>query len=371
MDNKTPDNKQEFKWNDELVKEFVEGAIRVQNSMPHEVSLDLGILHFKKSKEHKVEEKRIESIAIQKWYDTYGASLDKWTGEMFDEYYNSGMQIEQFRKSKLPTSLKQKTYTQSEVDAIRKETWAAARNMFRIRIPHNGLEYGDIQFKYKELSDYLSSLNPNNSEPLSDSIPTLDVNTKDKMAIKFIETDSQFLEANASCYEDWYYMPHWFQKIKHGIYKIYSLAELPKRLKEDLLQLRGEQPVPENKPQESKQDSKGYEIVEHGYIQSNGFAPDKQYISKVCRLSDGEVFSVGLNNNGKIIEKFFEGWNGMEIHYTDGSASLLLEETKLPLTEQPKPRQMWNKHTGIHDESVLCTGMKCQEYNPLNKEHKI
>jgi len=69
----------------------------------------------------------------------------------------------------------------------------------------------------------------------------------EKMAIKFVETDSTLLESTAAKYEDWYYMPFWFQKIKHGIYKTYSINELPERLKEDLLQLRGE-PEAKDKP---------------------------------------------------------------------------------------------------------------------------
>lgn len=50
----------------------------------------------------------------------------------------------------------------------------------------------------------------------------------------------------------------------------------------------------------------------------------------VLRKSDKQTFTVGQFNNGKTIEKFFIGWNGMEIHYTDGSGSLLLEEPYLP-----------------------------------------
>jgi hypothetical protein len=49
-----------FQWTDELVKEFVEGAIKVQNSMPHDVSLDKGIRHFKQSKSTPKEDKKVE-----------------------------------------------------------------------------------------------------------------------------------------------------------------------------------------------------------------------------------------------------------------------------------------------------------------------
>ncbi len=108
-------------------------------------------------------------------------------------------------------------------------------------------------------------------------------------------------------------------------------------------------------------------------------------INSILRKEDSVTFTVGATNNGKIIEKFFKGWNGMEIHYTDGSASLLMEETCLPqkLTEtvtlkaSPSntftntPRQMWNKECGIHDEGKSCINNRCEEYNPLDKRHTI
>lgn len=192
---------------------------------------------------------------------------------------------------------------------------------------------------------------------------------EEKMAIKFIETDSQFLEANASCYEDWYYMPFWFQKIAPCIYKRYSISEIPKRLKEDLLQLRGEQPVPENKPQESKQDSKGWEIVSYinpniitdipnGNIEKpNGIAVIRDYpIYSVRRLSDGEVFSLGDEEDfvGKItairIDAKYSGGIGLA---GDCRTRAIETAIKLPLTEQPKqvkkpplgliPKHIWEE----------------------------
>jgi len=49
------------------------------------------------------------------------------------------------------------------------------------------------------------------------------------------------------------------------------------------------------------------------------------------------------------------------------------DQIKEPKEEQPKPlpKQMWDKYTGIHDENHDCKGFGCQEYNPLNPEHKI
>lgn len=284
------DNKQEFKWTDTLKVECLDYLMQ-QFISKEWAGFSSEVEEFKKSKEHKVEEKRIEVIHF-----SYGTS--NLVETEFAHHFITSKEI--------PLSKK---------DAI-----------------------------IKAIEQVL------NNEPLSDSIPTLERQ-----------------EGKCDC--------------KVG--EPYNSLCCP---------VHGNLPpfTPKTTPQESKQDSKGWEIQcivldsKNYWIQKDGLYKSDLFgshlhsswllsnggiIHSVKRLSDGEVFSVGLNNNGKIIEKFFEGWNGMEIHYTDGSASLLLEETKLPLTEQPKPRQMWNKHTGIHDESVLCTGMKCQEYNPLNIEH--
>lgn len=56
-------------------------------------------------------------------------------------------------------------------------------------------------------------------------------------------------------------------------------------------------------------------------------------IHSIIRL-DGHIFSVGEINYGKTIEKFFDGWNGMEIHYTDGSATLLKEASVTPIDKK-------------------------------------
>jgi len=42
-----------------------------------------------------------------------------------------------------------------------------------------------------------------------------------------------------------------------------------------------------------------------------------------------------------------------------------------PTKEQASPKQMWNKHSGIHDENDVCRGFGCEEYNPLDKNHQI
>lgn len=44
-------NKQDFQWTDELVKEFINTAIIAKNEQPDDVELNRGIFKFKKSKE--------------------------------------------------------------------------------------------------------------------------------------------------------------------------------------------------------------------------------------------------------------------------------------------------------------------------------
>jgi hypothetical protein len=124
------------------------------------------------------------------------------------------------------------------------------------------------------------------------------------------------------------------------------------------------QSLPENKTQPSNTNSttvteKGWEVLSYnnyeylGAVRGGGIrekkedglfyfttginkTPCSEYellnshweIHSVKRLSDGEVFTVGDNNGDKVISGFHDGWNGMEIHYTNGSAGLLLETTK-------------------------------------------
>lgn len=435
MDNKTPDN---F-WNDELVKEFVEGAIRVQDSMHHEVSLDLGILHFKKSKEHKVEEKRAEILDFRKMpdnkvelhsmycfalrgfipqekYEAVKQAIERelnndtvvedkivFDGERVNKYL-----IDEFGQTGKTEPLRfysHKRYSQSEVDAIRKEAFEAGRGRYVNQ------SNGETLYDYPTIQDYISSSKPPNNEPLSDSIPTLERQFSEP---KVYNQNGQQLNnidwGNTICTTK--------EKLDAMMKSVWDAARkatpLYDHIKYHYFDFKEyQESLPENKPQESKQDSKGWIIESFRGIGNNNkglFTLDKldglyyfdtwkenkvegmalhemNYdtsaksveIFQVRRLSDGEVFSVGDKVNcdkcpesfsQQTIEKFQLGHSGVMIASCAGVATSINNISKLPLTEQPKPRQMWNKHTGIHDESVLCTGMKCQEYNPLNKEHK-
>lgn len=81
MDNKTPDNKQEFKWTDALIREFVNFGFK-HEYLSKPLDLDKCINDFKKSKKHKVEEKRTEVISL-----TYCGSNGKAFGFQDEIYY--------------------------------------------------------------------------------------------------------------------------------------------------------------------------------------------------------------------------------------------------------------------------------------------
>ena len=85
----------------------------------------------------------------------------------------------------------------------------------RIEVEISSIKYPDGGTEYKIKPNKLISEDkfPLIKEAIEQALnPTTDTNTE-KIAIKFVETDSQLLESTASKYEDWYYMPFWFQKI--------------------------------------------------------------------------------------------------------------------------------------------------------------
>jgi len=56
------------------------------------------------------------------------------------------------------------------------------------------------------------------------------------MTIKFIKTDSDFIEKISRCEYDvngsnWYYMPFWFKKVGEDVYEQHSLDDLPNEIK--------------------------------------------------------------------------------------------------------------------------------------------
>ncbi len=109
---------------------------------------------------------------------------------------------------------------------------------------------------------------------------------------------------------------HWYSRTGHPVASWLSRTTLP--------------PIAEEKVSEVKK----WQIIRWSY--DGGYYTDALSIAGIVgveidtvkRLEDGALFTVGKTNNGKIIEKFFIGWNGMEIHYTDGSATLLLETSQ-------------------------------------------
>jgi len=159
------------------------------------------------------------------------------------------------------------------------------------------------------------------------------------------------------------------------------------------------------KPKDTIQDKGDWEIVSfesiHGevlklenfkYRSETSSISDIDFLLKhysirsVRRLSDNVVFSVGDKIGWGIHKSYETTLLGFEIQ--DGRLKFNDSERpehcgwvdflnavdlhkKLPPKEEVKPKQMWHKVVGVHDEQVLCVSHGCVEYNPLNKEHSL
>ena len=148
-----------FEWTDELAKEFCEFiGLRVGKSTDIGQQVKLLCEDFKK----------IKSLTPSALNDTVvegsgGIPLP----DDFIETNNLGFVGADGIKKPL-TDLYEKKYTQSEVDAIRKEAFVAGRHCYKVQIPNRGLGYGDLQFKYESYEQYLSSLNLNSKDTVSE-----------------------------------------------------------------------------------------------------------------------------------------------------------------------------------------------------------
>lgn len=80
------------------------------------------------------------------------------------------------------------------------------------------------------------------------------------------------------------------------------------------------------KKEKSKEVKKDYEVLKY-HAKHLGNMENK--IVSIKRLSDGEVFTIGDKNTHGIIENFYIGWAGMEIHYRDGSGQKLCDAEKV------------------------------------------
>jgi len=86
-------------WTDELVKEFTLGAIKLQNSLPNEVSLDRGLYHFKKEKSKKEEPQwEILAYVVNNGVRCTLRSNGKYLNEEFESNNNWGGTLEDVLK---------------------------------------------------------------------------------------------------------------------------------------------------------------------------------------------------------------------------------------------------------------------------------
>lgn len=114
----------------------------------------------------------------------------------------------------------------------------------------------------------------------------------------------------------------------------------------------------ENNPEwfkkKEQEKPKEWEILEYGYCQNNDNKPDLQYILKVKRLSDGEVFTIGdktfRQKNDDTISAFQPLSNGeMVVKFQYGFCNINFIEK-----EKPKEKDVF-----IWDDNLVA---ECHEY---------
>lgn len=104
----------------------------------------------------------VARMSIDKIMDNLNAALNDTVVEDSHEekYYNHKIYSQSYVDNKVNSLMSEleRCYDQKQVDTIRTQTWDAARNAFKVQIPNRGLGYGDLQFKYPTLEDYLKTL---------------------------------------------------------------------------------------------------------------------------------------------------------------------------------------------------------------------
>lgn len=55
---------------------------------------------------------------------------------------------------------------------------------------------------------------------------------KTALAIKLLETDSNFIEIAGSCVNsEWFHLPNWYKKVGEGVYEEYEPKDVPVNIK--------------------------------------------------------------------------------------------------------------------------------------------
>ena len=390
------------------------------------------------------------------------AAADKeLTKEKIDEL------MKEFHNQPLQFYSPPKRYSQSEVDAIRADTWYAARKITDKVVGEIDFKDGDrcpfYEKYFNSINDYLSSLNLNSNDTGKELFTTLDgvkifrgdtyFPVDDNFNILFTTNaqqeykDAGWLRAFSTYDAAQYWVSEnkpkpeqptndnafvlndeevkelarrYYGNLKIGAffgenateinedierrvfdfyvgYKTANGEKIPNKVFQPLNYLQSKQSAPEP----SALPTKEWEIVSfvsiHGevltldekkwkYRSETSSISDMDFLLKhysihsVRRLSDNTVFVAQTINNGKTIEKFYNGWNGMEIHYTDGSASLLLEETFLPpptptqpvveqLTKVDMPETKYMNTVEAYNEGFTMGVRHCEKYGiPSHKK---
>jgi hypothetical protein len=164
--------KEAFTWTTELVEELVWNSFGASNTIAI-------IEQFMKSKQQQPSKERIE-VRLERQthrdprikplgviiFPTHG--IAEWQFPLIKSAIESVLNNESqpvylnldLRNNPYPklssTNMK---YTQQQMDKAITDTWEAARRMFKIQMPYGKYNYGDLEFKYNTLNDYLKSIN--------------------------------------------------------------------------------------------------------------------------------------------------------------------------------------------------------------------
>jgi len=166
-----------FQWNEALVKEVVRIAHKDGYHSIQETNLDNLISDFKASKQTKQERIEVElsggalpgSVLLVKPPITISILGNQFPAikQAIESVLNNDTVVERGIQDEFDAP---RMYLQSEVDAIRRETWEAARRWANGMWSNQLFPVGkNSQFKYPFLTDYLSSLNSKEDKPTQPS----------------------------------------------------------------------------------------------------------------------------------------------------------------------------------------------------------
>lgn len=110
-------------------------------------------------------------------------------------------------------------------------------------------------------------------------------------------------------------------------------------------------------------DNKGFHAGDA--VTFNGVAWDTDKLGTKAIKIEGKIHSC-YNFKSTARVQYFSPDDGQLTYKELPFSEIEKQESK----QDSKPRQMWNKHTGIHDENECCKHLGCEYYNPINITHE-